>query len=230
MIGLAWVLSNKALMSTFNCLHGFPCQVTHAHMHRHARTHTHMHTVLENICPIWNSVQVIQNLYSSAEYKQTIMAVIPGHYWAMWLWRSLSPPFAPSHNALNQKINKVWLIVVLCYTKETGLHHCFHLKITAGQSNFIYYTSAELLVKVLSLLFNNWAVSQAQWKKESKSSGDNTQKSVKLLLISRFPHNHQNTGNGMSAGNRTSFFFLHLQLNVAGVVASHRQHRLPCGK
>lgn len=36
MMGLAWVLSNKALMSCFNCLHGIPCQalpelLTHTH-------------------------------------------------------------------------------------------------------------------------------------------------------------------------------------------------------
>lgn len=67
MMGLAWVLSNKALMSSFNCLHGIPCQALPELL-----THTQIlqHRVVTHICPIWNGVQVIQNLYSSLEYKK----------------------------------------------------------------------------------------------------------------------------------------------------------------
>lgn len=48
MIGLAGVLSNKALMSTFNCLHGFPCQINDTN----TLVDTHIHTTSQHICPI----------------------------------------------------------------------------------------------------------------------------------------------------------------------------------
>lgn len=94
MIGLARVLSNKALMSSFNCLRSAPLAppAKPCLNHTDTRTSTLAHTATGVgraggcVCPVWNGVQAIQNLCSSLENKQTIIAVIPIHWCKTWKW------------------------------------------------------------------------------------------------------------------------------------------------
>lgn len=125
MIGLAWVLSNKALMSTFNCLHGFPCQVTHTHMHTqtHARTHC-----FEAYLSHWKQ--------HPSDTKFVFIGRVQTDYngcHSRTLGRNVTP-FTSIHTLKQCTSLKSieGLINLWCWfiPTATGRHPCFHLRIT----------------------------------------------------------------------------------------------------
>lgn len=93
MMGLAGVLSHKALMNSFNCLHGKPCQTLPA---LHTDPHCRVDTYLSHL-EWW--VQIIQFEFIRG-VKPPITVVSPAHWWGVcsriWGWTcslNLNSPF-----------------------------------------------------------------------------------------------------------------------------------------